>query len=291
MLFTASISVITLVHGRRKHLLNMLRGLSKASPVLPAELVIVHMNQGIDDNLPRLPFPVHQYEIRSTESKIPLAKARNMGASKAQYNRLVFLDVDCIPEENMLARYQHLLNSFYGLLMGDIRYLPEGAPTTSWNFDELTTTGKAHPRRPVIDAVITHTSKYELFWSLNFALDRKTYQKIEGFDERYQGYGGEDTDFAFCARKKEVPFALCDALCYHQHHPVYKPPLQHFHDIIINAECFYQKWHRWPMDGWLAAFADRGFINWTSDSHKIEVLNEPTQQDIDNALYNEPAGF
>ncbi|WP_409241961.1 glycosyltransferase family 2 protein, partial [Caballeronia sp. INML3] len=40
-----------------------------------------------------------------------------------------------------------------------------------------------------------------MFWSLNFACHLNTFEQIGGFDDAYTGYGGEDTDFAFRAKR------------------------------------------------------------------------------------------
>ena len=39
--------------------------------------------------------------------------------------------------------------------------------------------------------------KPELFWSLSFGLTASTFDDLGGFAEVFEGYGGEDTDFAF----------------------------------------------------------------------------------------------
>lgn len=285
-----STSVITLVHGRQKHLKNMILGLCESSQ-RPSELVIVHMNERGDYTLPETPFPIHRISITSLETKIPLAAARNRGAQEAQGDLLIFLDVDCIPETTLIENYRRAQSAFNGLIMGDIRYLPLGVRSENWSFDELRSASIPHPNRPTVNAVVEPTGRYELFWSLTFAITRQGFEKIGGFDTRYQGYGAEDTDFAFVARKQAVPFALSCALCYHQHHAVYRPPLQHFQDIITNARQFYAKWDRWVMESWLKEFADRGYITWNAKESNLEIIRAPTPGEIQAAYHEAPAGF
>ena len=300
-------SVLTLVHGRPSHLTNLVIGLSQ-SDRWPDELVIVYMNERKAYPLPEVPFPVRTHHIWSDATTIPLAAARNQAVALAQHEWLIFLDVDCIPVPDLLTVYQQQLASFPGLLMGDIRYLPAGIPVagipeamseesalsiqhTLWNIDTLRARGVKHPRRPDITQSCQPTGSYELFWSLNFALSRSCFHRIGGFDTAYQGYGAEDTDFAFTARKRQIPFALVPALAFHQHHPTYQPPLQHFDDIIVNAQRFYHKWNVWPMEGWLHAFAHMGLIAWHSQASHIEVVRSPTRSEIAQARHQAPAGF
>ncbi|MEO0331294.1 MAG: galactosyltransferase-related protein, partial [Bacteroidota bacterium] len=161
----------------------------------------------------------------------------------------------------------------------------------SYDLDKLELLGVPHPRRPKVSSLAETTEQYELFWSLNFAIRRKSFEKIGGFDTQYQGYGAEDTDFAFMARQRSVPFALSRARCYHQHHAVYRPPLQHFADIMTNAHRFHEKWGNWPMESWLDAFENMNLINWNGQETHLEIIREPTLEEIESAYYPAPAGF
>jgi GT2 family glycosyltransferase len=106
--------------------------------------------------------------------------------------------------------------------------------------------------------------RVELFWSLAFAVTPATHERIGGFDEGYEGYGAEDTDYAFRARRAGVGLAwVGGAWAHHQHHPVSDPPVEHLHDIVRNARRFHAAWGRWPMEGWLRAFADLGLVEWS----------------------------
>ena len=285
---THPISVLTIVHQRAAHLSNLIRGLNQSTR-LPDELVIIHMNEAATDELPPTPYPTQRVSLQSLATKIPLAQARNRAVSVATGKRLIFLDVDCIPDRELVAQYEQA--DFQGLLMGDIRYLPAGATKPDWTLEELAEVAEPHPRRPVVRQLVQPESRYELFWTLNFSLLRSTYEQLGGLDEAYQGYGAEDTDFAFAARQQKVPFALSSARAYHQHHAVYRPPLQHFNDIVVNARRFYEKWQHWPMDGWLEKFREMGLIGWDKGKKDIQVLRLPTESEVTQARYDAPAGF
>ena len=284
------VSVLTLVHRRPEPLKNLILGLNQSTR-LPSELVIVYMNEPEEYSLPPAPFPVRAVHVSSTTTSIPLAQARNAAVTHAQHDELVFLDVDCIPEQDMLTRYREAMAQFSGLLMGEVCYLPPQRTTTPWTYESLRKQAVRHPNRPVVQPLVQWESRYELFWTLNFALSRRVFEQLGGLDEHYQGYGAEDTDFAFTARQCHVPFALCTARAYHQHHPVYRPPLQHFTDIVTNARYFYQKWHRWPMEGWLEAFQEMQLIRWNSEKSTLAVVREPTEEEIASAYHEAPAGF
>ena len=118
-----------------------------------------------------------------------------------------------------------------------------------------------------------------LFWSLAFAIRRARFDALGGFDERFSGYGAEDTDFGFRAHAKDVPLLFVGgAIACHQYHTVFDPPVQHFADILRNAEQFRRIWGFWPMRGWLDAFAARGLIAVTDE--ELIVLRHPTSDDL-----------
>ncbi|WP_165793070.1 glycosyltransferase family 2 protein [Sphingobacterium haloxyli] len=267
---TKHISILTLVYQRRNALRNMLRGIASGS-MYPAEVVIVHMNEHPYDFYDEYPFPIRAISL-ATDGPLNLSLARNTAMEHATTPYAIFLDVDCIPETPLLAQYKLKFEQQPELVSGRVRYLPNGfdqVPNWSDRMYEISTPD------PVRSALSEYP--YELFWSLNFGCAKDTFERIGGFDEAYLGYGGEDTDFAFNAREKGVSLQTIDTLAFHQHHPTYDPPVDHLKSIVGNATYFRRKWGRWPMEGWLRSFEEKGFIHFTDE--EIILLNEPTPQD------------
>ena len=103
---------------------------------------------------------------------------------------------------------------------------------------------------------------YRCFWSLNFAIRRATFLATGGFDERYTGYGGEDTDFGKILDQGGIPIAwMKGGLAYHQYHPHHMPPVHHLDSVVRNAELFEAKWGYRTMGHWLYAFKVMGLID------------------------------
>ncbi len=284
-------SVLTIVKGRRPHLENQLRGLEK-STAPPKEWVII----GMDEDPPHFEsahFPIRRGRVNSSgQGEIPLALARNRAASLASNPLLIFLDVDCIPSPGLLKTFSHVMSRASQIWMGTIGYLPRDAASGDWTFDGLAQQAIEHPLLPKLDgADCLPSNRYELFWSLNFAIPAELFGRIGGFDENYAGYGAEDTDFAFMAREQGIGFGFAAARAYHQHHAVCKPPLNHFRSILINAERFRQKWGLWPMEKWLRQFDELGLIDFNVDSDELAILRDPTESQIREATVNTPAGF
>lgn len=263
-----TVSVITIVKNRTSALSNLIRGLSEGS-LLVGELIIVFMNES-PHQLPESPFDVTVIELTDNE-EIPLAKARNAGANAAKFEKLVFLDVDCIPEKNLVQQYTCAIDNEH-LYSGSIRYLPKNAMEHPQLFEQLKQLSLPDPVRNNIQNL-----PYELFWSLNFGCSKSTFKKIGGFNEDYKGYGAEDTDFAFRARIRNIPLKTKTITAYHQYHESYDPPLNHLENIVQNANLFYQLWNKWPMDGWLTKFEQMGLISW---GKVILALRRPTKEEL-----------
>lgn len=271
-----SVAVITLNKGRGAHLARLLEGLARGAP--PDRCIIVEMG-GDDGALPALPFPVER--VMSAAEGLPLAAARNAGRRAAgDADTLIYLDVDCIPSADLVAGLAAATEERDGLICCAVRYLPGGAVRDGWQEADLVRAGHWHPVRHFPDTGIAPSPQAGLFWSLAFAVRAGTYDRLGGFDERFSGYGAEDTDLAFRAEASGVPILfLGGPLAFHQHHAAYDPPLQHFRDIVANAQRFHDRHGIWPMDGWLDGFARLGLIGegWRGG---IAVHRDPTPAEI-----------
>lgn len=265
-------AVVTAVRGRTPHLRNQLAGLARST--VPADHhVVVAID---DDEVARTVTPCHArtevIPLRSTGPRLPMAEARNLGARAAVDDGaelLIFLDVDCIPGPDLVGRYRCAATHFEhhdALLCGPVTYLPAAGPD-GYDLTRLDEWANPHPARPAPAAgeVLVGTD-YELFWSLSFAVTASTWHRIGGFCTQYAGYGGEDTDFAQEAAAHGVTMRwVGGAHAFHQHHPVSDPPVEHLHDIMVNAAIFHRRWGWWPMRGWLDAFEARELISFDLD--------------------------
>ncbi|MFN0257309.1 glycosyltransferase family 2 protein [Pedobacter ureilyticus] len=268
------ISVVTIVKQRQNALYNLIKGI-KHSTHLPAELIIVHMNEPIYQ-VPKLPIPIRQITC-SAEGHLPLAEARNLAMRSASSEYVVFLDVDCIPSNNLIGIYKNAFLDRDILWSGRVRYLDEAAMRHVSLWERMHGLSNPDPIREHLESF-----SYELFWSLNFGCSKRIFDTIGGFDENFSGYGAEDTDFSFSARAAGVCSGTSNAMAYHQHHPNYSPPLNHFADIIRNAEQFRKKWGTWPMEGWLNQFEDMQLLIRGDD--QLQVIRYPDRSEIAAAM-------
>ena len=271
------VSVLTIVRGRAGHLARLVDGL-RGQLLPPDELVVAYMQPEAHPMPEGLPFEVREVFCRG--EPMPLAAARNAAAAAATGDGLVFLDVDCVPSPSLVMAYWAALREAEGCFMGEVFYLPEGAADGA-DAARLDALGTRHPSKPVPPET-GHVPEpdYGELWGLSFALPAATFRRAGGLDERFVGYGAEETDFARTLEARGVPlYRLGGARAYHQHHAVHVPPLHHFADIVRNAGLFRAKWGDWPMGYWLGQFERDGLIERRDD--RIDVLREPTRAEVE----------
>ncbi len=270
------VSVCTLAHGRNQHLANMVKGLCQSKRP-PCELVIAVLQDEKYD-LPATSFPIRQIVLGS--HGIPLALGRNTAARNARSELLVFLDLDCIPHPCLIGDYAQMADTHSGIMMGEVGYLPAGATDSGIDFGHFDAVAEKHSERAgPPQTPSAPCNDYRCFWSLNFAMTARDFTRSGGFDESFEGYGGEDTDFARGAVSAGLPiWWLRGAKAYHQYHPHHMPPVHHLRSVVANAEHFRRKWGHPTMQHWLRAFTLMGLIERSEDGWRI--LREPTEEDL-----------
>ena len=272
-----SVSFSTLGFGSPSHLANLIRGLA-AQTQQPRELIVAVMGGDRYVDLPPAPFPIAMVSLDG--AGLRLAAARNAAATRAGGDVLAFLDVDCIPSPTFCADYACAASGCDGLMRAEGMYRPAGAAAPGWTYAGFDAVAEKHSdRRGPPPRGIEICAAYRCVWSLNFAMARRTFVASGGFDERYVGYGGEDTDFAKGLGIAGVPLAwLKGGLAYHQHHPHHMPPIHHLDSVVANAELFERKWGYRTMGHWLYAFR----LMWLIDDRgrPIRILRRPNAADL-----------
>lgn len=210
-------------------------------------------------------------EGATTSAKEKNASTRE-GANPAKHV-LIFLDVDCIPDEHTISTLAQLCQPGR-VVMSDPHYLPPDWSGTSQ--PDLNAVAMPHPSRAHLHP--GESGEWHMLWAMGFAITAEDFVSVGGFDESYEGFGGEDTDFALRCRDAGLHLWLSDARVFHQPHPVYRPPLQHLRSIVINAQRFKERWGSWPMEAWLNQFQTHGYVHWDED--RLDIVRLPTGAEV-----------
>ncbi|MCE7065162.1 glycosyltransferase family 2 protein [Dyadobacter sp. CY326] len=272
-------SIVTIVKGRRKQLANLLESI-KASTILPYDIQVVCM-----DDLDGIAIPDGlnvNFHLNNKIHELPLAAARNTGIAAAKTDNVILIDVDCIVSPTLFANMLTALE-VENIITAYPLYLPV-LPDTG-NYDELKNKAVTHPGRERIP--VGEPVEHLLFWSLIFAIQKQTFEKIGGFDESFIGYGAEDTDFAMMFHKADIKLIFVHDHVLHQYHDKHDPPVNHFHSIIENAMRYREKWNVLPMQRWLKAFEEMGLIKIDQADH-ITVIRKPTDSQIKDSVSPHP---
>jgi GT2 family glycosyltransferase len=267
----AATSVLTPARGRGDHLANLLAGLRRARRA-PCELIVGWMGGADPEPVLAGNAPFRRRAVAIPGAELPLARARNDLANAARGELLVFLDVDCVPSAGLLDAFTAALAEHDALAVGRTFYLPPeaGGDEAEARLREL---AREPPQRArLFGPEPTVDEHHELFWSLNFAVRRSTFlETIGGFDEGYEGYGIEDTDFGLRARERGVPLAWCgQALAFHQYHEPTRHRPDQLRALVANAKRFQRTWGSWPARGWLEELAGRGLVRWDEGRGVLE---------------------
>lgn len=252
-------AVLTVVHGRHEHLAAQEASLAAGDRVPDVRVVVA-----LGDRDVRAAPGTRVVHVDADPAALPVAAGRNRAvraALDAGAEVLVLLDVDCLVGPRTVAAYERAAHERRDAVWsGPVTYLP--AEARPYRLDALPTLDAPHPARPApAPGTRVRDDRWELFWSLSFALHRDAWRATGGFDEAYTGYGAEDTDFGQRAARAGLGLWWDgSARAYHQHHPVSRPPVEHAADIVRNGRLFHERWGWWPMSGWLEELADRGVV-------------------------------
>ncbi len=264
---SGDLTVVTVVHGRHRHLERQRRALASGSTAPLAHVVVSMGDEAIGGILAlERELPSELVALPSAD-QLPLARARNEGVARATElgaTSVALLDVDCIPEPGLVADYIRLLREVPGtgpaVVSGRVRYLPEGMTDDDYTPGRMAALGRDHGAR-MLPATPLAPADPRLLWSLNLGVTTQDWRTIGGFDDDYVGYGGEDTDFAqrLIAAGGRA-WWTASAGVFHQWHPVSRPPVEHVADIVTNANRFHSRWGWYPMEGWLEEFRSLGLV-------------------------------
>lgn len=157
------------------------------------------------------------YSILS--ENIGRSKIRNLLASKAKYDWLLFLDADTFPtSEKFISNYLAEIPDGEKAIDGGILYKPEKPEKNKmlrWTY------GKD---REALDFEARNQNPYWAFLSLNFLIPKRLFEQVR-FDETLPNLRHEDTVFSFAMQQFGIPVK-------HINNPVFHLGLDDFETML-----------------------------------------------------------
>lgn len=123
------------------------------------------------------------------------AANRNYAAKQAKGDWLIFLDDDCIPQQNWLNNYEIEITKNYALI-----------------FEGKTIAEREKQRYDEVSPINLVGGK---LWSCNFAIQKKLFFSLNGFDENYPFSTMEDIDFKERAKLQSNFYFINDSIVVH----------------------------------------------------------------------------
>jgi len=165
------------------------------------------------------------------------SRIRNRGVAASRGEYIVFLDGDCVPEVDFIARHRSLaqpgffVNGSRVLLSPDLtnRVVSDGEPISGrsvvyWVAQRMR--GQASKLSGLVrlpDGGLRTNRKFS--WkgirSCNFGVWRTDFERVNGFDESFVGWGHEDADFVLRLHNSGVvrKNGFCATEVFHLWHP------------------------------------------------------------------------
>lgn len=226
---TMSVSVVMPVYNRVELMARTVAGL--ISQTYPRHLwdVIVG-DDGSDEDVEGALAPLRDLlpitVVRQEHDGYGAGQARNLGALASTADLLVFIDADCLPDPNLIARHAAWHHKADNLVTIGSR---TGVDTTGISVDVLVADGVPFSpamagsddfRRTFYRRTTNLRSGDEAFRSLissNFAIRKTFFDAVGGFDAGFHRWGGEDTELGWRLSEAGAFFVPEDgAAVFHQ---------------------------------------------------------------------------
>ncbi len=209
-----TVSIVIPAHDRSAVLARTLAGAANIRfPHDRLELIVA--DDGSDEDLAAVvaaaetPFPVRL--VRQERAGFGAGRARNLGAAQAGGDVLVFLDSDCIPDPDLVARHLRWHSRASNVVVVGVRHdvdagqiaiervgdsLPELRAMVPVDGDDGPTDWRRVFYRRTKGLLIGDLA-YRACLSNNLSMYRARFEAVGGFSEDFHTWGGEDTELGW----------------------------------------------------------------------------------------------
>lgn len=186
---------------------NLVAQLSAQIQYLDTEVELLCFDDGsasifadMNQSLAQLP-GVHYHRFTENQGR---AAIRNSLAKSAQFEYLLFMDSDCMPESSDFLTTYLAACTPDTILYGGLSYDPSPPTQTSellrWKYGQAKEQVSVEERKK---------APYQSFKTSNFLVPKHIFQAIQ-FDEQLKQYGHEDTLFGWELKQRHIPIKHLD---------------------------------------------------------------------------------
>jgi len=215
-------SIIIPVYRRYESIITILESLSKQTKVNNLKEIIICDSEKGDENMKsaieRCKPLFNNTEIKHVFVENNLSAKRNAGINQADSENLIFIDDDCVPEQDFISNHLRMLKVSQNVLFCGIVEFNKNNVKIS-NYIKFRNSRHAKVNLSNYTEYPKHLDHMDFtnFVAMNMSCKKKllTDNKLY-FDEDFLGYGSEDTEFGCRAQKKGVLIQKCSAKIIHE---------------------------------------------------------------------------
>lgn len=206
------LSIIIPSYNRKDTLKLQLEKINNQENLESLDFEVVVVDDGSDDGTKQMVDELAilyklRYIFLNRDEHSSRARARNQGVNNSTGEILTFLDSGILPTttfiKNLIKYFEQknnenrvILHYTYGLFASNEHNLKVK------NYEEFVEEVREHiDWRDVREDIFNHISPIEAPWALGWScmltISRKKFFYVDGFDETFKNWGGEDSEFAF----------------------------------------------------------------------------------------------
>lgn len=208
-MYLNGISIVIASKGRVKLLEDLLISVWDARKNFEGPTEVLLIDDSCEKDVIEIDRMCREYDVKRIPFGPSVAEKRNVGARKAQYDIVFFLDSDCIATQNLLnEHYKLYTEEKVGGVAGYLEFV--GEDTWFWEAVDKTPFTICFSFPKWMDTVPwTPTA--------NCSIRKDVFEKIEGFDRSFPDKpGGEDVDLGLRMTKAGYIFkCTAEGLVYH----------------------------------------------------------------------------
>lgn len=153
--------------------------------------------------------------VRHERAGFRKTRIQNRAASVARTERLIFVDIDCLPQRNFVRNHLTFLKSGVALTGRRVHIRRDILPPAEMIYERGIHLGMGNLLWQWINGrarVIEHGAELPMFFEsrnngilgCNFSVTKSDFAAVNGFNEEFLGRGGEDTDIDLRLRRNGV---------------------------------------------------------------------------------------